>query len=179
MTTSSALAALNKALPTARMVAVDGGRFSAAAIDHLTVPDARSWTASFAGFGAIGNAVSTSIGMCCAQPDMTGIAVVGDGGFMLGGLAEFNTAVRYGLDLIVVVINDRCYGAELRKLEQRGFNPDLSMFDWPDLAAAATALGGTGIRVAELHDLGRMKDALRDRKSPVLVEITVDASSQA
>ena len=72
---------------------------------------------------------------------------------MLGGLAEFSTAVRHQVDLIVVVCNDGCYGAEYRKLTARDFGTEHSLFDWPDFAPVADALGGVGCTVRSLDDL--------------------------
>ncbi|MFF5989089.1 thiamine pyrophosphate-binding protein [Prauserella flavalba] len=173
---ATALAVIDEALPSARMVTVDGGRFSAEAITRMRVPDARSWACSFAGFGAVGHAVSTAIGMGCAAPELPSVAVVGDGGFMLGGLSEFNTAVRCGLDLIVVIVNDSSYGAEYRKLQAEGFDTALSTFVWPSFADVAASLGGAGIRVTSRADLGALTAFLEARKTPVVIEVVLDAS---
>jgi thiamine pyrophosphate-dependent acetolactate synthase large subunit-like protein len=173
---ATALAAIDEALPADRMVTVDGGRFSAEAITRIRVPDARSWACSFSGFGAVGNAVSTAIGMSCAAPEVPSVVIVGDGGFMLGGLAEFNTAVRCGLDLIVVVVNDSSYGAEYRKLQAEGFDTAVSMFEWPSFADVAASLGGVGFAVASTDDLGALTTFLETRKTPALIEVSLDAS---
>ena len=57
-------------------------------------------------FGSIGLGLQAAIGACVAAPERTVTLFTGDGGFMMGGLAEFNTAVRLGLDLIVIICND-------------------------------------------------------------------------
>lgn len=173
---ATALTRIDAALPPKRMVTVDGGRFSAEAIARIGVSDARSWACSFTGFGAVGNALATAIGMGCAAADAPTVAVVGDGGFMLGGIAEFNTAVRYGVDLIVIVVNDHAYGAEYRKLQERGYDTAMSRFDWPSLPAVAAALGGAGMSITNPADLDDLENFLDTRKTPVLVEVTVQAS---
>jgi acetolactate synthase I/II/III large subunit len=81
----------------------------------------------------------------------------GDGGFMMGGVNEFNTAVRLGLDLIVIVCNDSAYGAEHIQFVDRDMDPGLSQFEWPSFAEVATALGGEGIRV-QSKDRTRRRD---------------------
>src|SRR5205814_7249341 len=82
-----ALDELNRVLPAERAIAVDGGRFAWEAINRLEVPRPRCWRGTFQGFGPVGNAVSTAVGVGFALPDLPTVAVVGDGGFMLGGVA--------------------------------------------------------------------------------------------
>jgi thiamine pyrophosphate-dependent acetolactate synthase large subunit-like protein len=93
---------------------------------------------------------------------------------MLGGLAEFNTAVRHGIDLVVVVCNDGSYGAEYRKLQARDFGVEVSLFDWPEFAPVASALGGTGLTVRTTVDLRRLGTVIADRDRPVLIDLKLD-----
>ena len=103
--------------------------------------------------------------------------VTGDGGFMLGGLAEFNTAVRHKVDLIVAVMNDGAYGAEYYRFVSRSLDPSLTMFDWPELADVATALGGTGVTVRTHADFDRVRTVLAARDRPVLIDVRLDPST--
>lgn len=171
---AAALDELNRALPASRAVTVDGGRFTAEAVARMDVSRAQAWACSFRGFGAVGNAVSTALGVGCALPGAPSVAIVGDGGFMLGGLAEFNTAVRHGIDLVVVVCNDGSYGAEYRKLQARDFGVEVSLFDWPEFAPVASALGGTGLTVRTTVDLRRLGTVIADRDRPVLIDLKLD-----
>jgi acetolactate synthase I/II/III large subunit len=174
-----ALTALNEALPVERRIALDGGRFASHAVAHLEVARPQAWSCSFRGFGAVGNAVSTAIGMCCAGGGGPTVAVVGDGGFMLGGLAEFNTAVRHGLDLVVFVCNDGSYGAEYRKLKARDFGVRSCVFAWPDFAQVAESLGGCGLTVRSTGDLARMPAVIEKRSQPLLIDVKLDPESPA
>jgi thiamine pyrophosphate-dependent acetolactate synthase large subunit-like protein len=173
---SLALRYLNRALPEDRSITADGGRFTSNAVQLLDVPNPRAWSFSGRGFGAVGNGVATAIGLGLAIPGAPSVAVVGDGGFMLGGLAEFNTAVRHGIDLIVVVCNDGSYGAEYRKLISRDFPTDTSMFDWPDFAPVAVALGGAGVTVSCEDDLTKLDDVIAHRDRPLLIDVKLDPS---
>ncbi len=168
-----AMDALNRALPVERSIAIDAGRFVSEAVRRLDVPRERSWACSF-GFGAIGNGLSTAIGLGSARDDAPVVAVVGDGGFMLGGIAEFNTAVRHGIDLIVIVCNDGSYGAEYRKLAAHGFETEASLFAWPDFAPVASALGGHGVTVRDAEDLDRLGDVIAHRDRPLLIDVKLD-----
>ena len=118
--------------------------------------------------------MAEAVGVCEAMTDRPVLLVTGDGGFMLGGLNEFNTAVRYGYDLIVVVCNDGSYGAEHVQFRNRGMDPSLSLFNWPDFAQVATALGGSGIAVRSDADFEMMRRAIKEREGPLLIDLKLD-----
>jgi len=174
---AAALRELNRRLPCERTLTVDGGRFTDEVIRRFSVLRPRAWACSFAGFGAIGNGLAVAIGMGCADRKSPAVALVGDGSFMLGGLAEFSTAVRHKVDLIVVICNDGCYGAEYRKLAARDFETEHSLFDWPDFAPVADALGGVGCTVRSLDDLPYVEKVVTGRDRPVLIDLKLDPAA--
>jgi thiamine pyrophosphate-dependent acetolactate synthase large subunit-like protein len=174
---AAALRELDRRLPGERTLTVDGGRFTDEVIRRFSVLRPRAWVCSFAGFGAIGNGLAAAIGMGCADRKSPAVALVGDGSFMLGGLAEFSTAVRHKVDLIVVVCNDGCYGAEYRKLAARDFETEHSLFDWPDFAPVADALGGVGCTVRSLDDLPHVEKVVTERDRPVLIDLKLDPAA--
>jgi acetolactate synthase I/II/III large subunit len=174
---SEAMDALNKALPPDRSVVSDGGRFMAAPVKRLDVPKPEQWSFPGRGFGAIGNGLATAIGVACAKPDAPAVAVVGDGGFMLGGLTEFNTAVRHDIDLITVVCNDSSYGAEYDHLKHRGHDVGMSLLSWPDLAPVADALGGSGFTVRTSADLKQLETVIAERDRPLLIDVKLDPAT--
>jgi thiamine pyrophosphate-dependent acetolactate synthase large subunit-like protein len=173
----AALLALDAALPSERRIVVDGGRFSSHAVAGLHVARPQAWGCAFRGFGAVGNAVSTAIGMACADGGGPTVAVVGDGGFVLGGLAEFNTAVRHGLDLVVFVCNDSAYGAEYRKLKARDFDVRSCVFAWPEFAGVAESLGGSGFTIRDTGDLAKLPAVIARRDRPLLIDVKLDPES--
>jgi acetolactate synthase-1/2/3 large subunit len=174
---TAAMLELNAALPADRTVVVDGGRFAGEAIRHLDAPRPQSWLCPWRGFAAIGNSTAVAVGAACAPAGAPAVAVTGDGGFMLGGLAEFNTAVRYGLDVIIVVCNDGAYGAEYAKFRARGLDCAITTVDWPDLAPVAAALGGEGFTVATTPDLSRLRAVIDGRERPLLIDIKLNPES--
>jgi thiamine pyrophosphate-dependent acetolactate synthase large subunit-like protein len=102
------------------------------------------------------------------------VLFTGDGGFMMGGINEFNTAVRLGLDLIVIVCNDAAYGAEHIQFIDRKMDPGLTQFDWPSMAGVAIALGGEGLTVRSTEDLDLALAAIEKRSRPLLIELCLD-----
>lgn len=93
---------------------------------------------------------------------------------MHGGLIEFNTAVRHRVNLIVVVCNDAAYGAEHNTLLKRQLEPDTILFDWPDLAPAAIALGGAGVTIRAETDWEAAEAAIKSRSRPLLIDVKLD-----
>lgn len=167
--------ALDDALPSQRVVTCDAGRFMLAPFAYLPVRDAGELLFT-SNFGSIGLGVGIAAGVAVAEQSRTSVALVGDGGFMMSGVEAFTAAVQHELDLLVVVYNDGSYGAEYNFLENEGRDTSLSMTAWPDLAPLARALGGAGVTVRSLADLARVKDAVRERQGPLLVDARLDAA---
>jgi thiamine pyrophosphate-dependent acetolactate synthase large subunit-like protein len=168
-----ALMRLDAAVPPDRVFVTDGGRFTMEPWRLVGVRDPRLFLYPI-NFGSIGLGMSVAIGASFAAPGKPVFHVTGDGGFMLGGLAEFNTAVRHKVDLIVVVCNDGSYGAEHFQFRMRQMDPGLSLFNWPEFASVATALGGHGITVRTSEDLERAAQAIKDRDRPLLIDLKCD-----
>jgi thiamine pyrophosphate-dependent acetolactate synthase large subunit-like protein len=168
-----ALDRLEQALPRDRFLTTDGGRFMTEVWCRISVPDERSFIAT-TNFGSIGIGLPAAIGAAMALPDRPVVLFTGDGGFMMGGINEFNTAVRLKQDLIVIVANDSAYGAEHIQFLDRHMDPGLAMFEWPSFAAVATALGGQGICVESVETLETAIAAIDTRDKPLLIELKLD-----
>ena len=168
-----ALEKLDTALPENRIVTTDGGRFMTEVWCRVKAPDAKSFIAT-TNFGSIGIGLQHAIGACFAVPDRPVVLFTGDGGFMMAGINEFNTAVRLNQDLIVIVCNDSAYGAEHIQFVDRNIDPGLSQFEWPSFADVATALGGLGIQVETPEQLDIAIQAIQTRDRPLLIELMLD-----
>lgn len=168
-----ALDRLDEILPQNRILTTDGGRFMTEVWCRMSVPDATSFITT-TNFGSIGIGLPVAIGAGFAAPNRPIVLFTGDGGFMMGGINEFNTAVRMKLDLITVVCNDSAYGAEHIQFKDRQMDPALSTFDWPSFADVASSLGGQGVRVESLNDLETVATAIENRDRPLLIELMLD-----
>lgn len=168
-----ALERLEDELPNNRLVVTDGGRFMTEVWCRISVPDPQSFVCT-ANFGSIGLGLQEAIGAGLAAPERPVILFTGDGGFMMGGINEFNTAVRLGLDLIVIVANDSAYGAEHIQFLDRKMDPSLTEFHWPPFADVAKSLGGVGVQVRSRQDLDIALHTIKNRTGPVLVELRLD-----
>jgi thiamine pyrophosphate-dependent acetolactate synthase large subunit-like protein len=168
-----ALERLEEALPKDRLLVTDGGRFMTEVWCRLSVPNPTSFVGTV-NFGSIGLGLQVAIGAGVAAPDRPVVLFSGDGGFMMGGINEFNTAVRLGLDLIVIIANDSAYGAEHIQFIDRQMDPSLTEFNWPSFAAIAKSLGGDGYEVRSKEQLEEALVAVKNRKGPFLIELRLD-----
>lgn len=109
------------------------------------------------------------------HPDRRVMAVCGDGGFMMNS-QEMETAVRLGLNLVVVVLNDSAYGMIRWKQAVDGF-PDFGMsFGNPDFVRYAEAYGAKGSRVTAVNDLAPTLEAAFEGGGVHLVDVPIDYS---
>ena len=122
------------------------------------------------GSATLGYGVPAAIGAKVAPPDRQAIAVVGDGGFLFS-VNELATAVKYGLGVVFLVLNDQRYGA-IKYLQEAMFGrwgeADLAN---PDVPALARAFGAAGERVEGLDDLPRALAAALSRPGPTVLEL--------
>ena len=86
------------------------------------------------------------------HPEKNVVAVCGDGGFMMNS-QELETAVRLGLDLVVLLLRDNAFG--MIRWKQAGMNlPDFGLeFNNPDFVLYAESYGAHGHRVTEAGEL--------------------------
>lgn len=108
-------------------------------------------------------------------PERRVMAVCGDGGFMMNS-QEMETAVRLGLNLVVVILNDNAYGMIRWKQSVDNF-PDFGMtFGNPDFVRYAQAYGAKGSRVGSVEELVPVLEAAFKGGGVHLVEIPIDYS---
>ena len=124
-------------------------------------------------FGNLGYAYPTALGAKVAKPDVPVVAISGDGGFLYNS-QELATAVKYGINAVVVVFNDNAFGNvyrdQINKFDGRAIGSELHN---PDFMKLADAYGVRGARVHDAEELETaLKDAL-DADAPGLIEVPV------
>ncbi|HEY4558641.1 MAG TPA: thiamine pyrophosphate-binding protein [Enteractinococcus sp.] len=158
-------------LPEGAMQVCDVGRFVYSTWPHITI-DPERW-AYIGAFGSIGLGTAAAVGAAAARPDTPTGLYVGDGGLMQG-LVELNTAVRHKLPLVVLVLNDQCYGAEYLKLDYFGSKVDWATFEWPSFADVARSLGAHAVRATSMEELEPAAEAIKNQQFPLLIEVVAD-----
>ena len=122
-------------------------------------------------FGSIGQGLSTAIGVAVATGQPL-LCVEGDGG-ALQNIQELDTASRFGIKLLFLVMNDEAYGAEYHKLRVKKMNEKLSAVRAPDFAKVAEGFGCKGRTARTLEDIARATDEFMAGDGPMLLDVKV------
>lgn len=123
----------------------------------------------------MGAGLPVAIAAKLLRPDRQVVAICGDGGFLMNS-QEMETAVRLGLDLVVLVLSDDSYGMIRWKQAGSGF-PDWGLqFKNPDLVKYAESYGARGHRVTELGGLASTLRQCLAEGGVHLVEAPIDYS---
>jgi acetolactate synthase-1/2/3 large subunit len=109
------------------------------------------------------------------HPEKNVLAICGDGGFMMNS-QEVETAVRLGLDLTILLLNDNAYGFIKWKQANMGFEDYALDLGNPDFVKYIEAYGGKGYRVEKVDDLQKMLKASFKEKGVKLIECPIDYS---
>jgi acetolactate synthase I/II/III large subunit len=167
---------LEKLLPADRNLVVDGGNFLGV-VPYLSVPDPGHFK-MIGDFASIGLAFGAALGMAKARPEKPTVMIIGDGGLLMT-MGELETVVREDLPLVVVVMNDCAYGAELHFLKLRQHPVAKSIFPDVDFAPIAAAFGFEAETVRTLADLARIAPKLRDPQGPIFLDCKLNADVAA
>jgi acetolactate synthase-1/2/3 large subunit len=167
---------LNEVLPKDRAVVTDAGHFFGNPCTYMAVSDARSFVCGI-DFGSIGLGIGHAMGVSVAYPGRPIVLFVGDGGMQMS-LGDIETAVRYKLPLIIVVMNDAAYGSEYQIMEWWKMPTELSVFPPMDFAAVATALGARSIAIRTLEHLDGLSD-LALEEGPILLDCAISRKIRA
>jgi acetolactate synthase-1/2/3 large subunit len=108
-------------------------------------------------------------------PDRRVLAVCGDGGFMMNS-QEMETAVRLGLNLVVIILNDSAYGMIRWKQAVDGFEDFGMRFGNPDFVRYAEAYGAKGSRVTSVEELVPTIEAAFAGGGVHLLDVPIDYS---
>jgi len=123
--------------------------------------------------GSMANAMPHALGAADLDRGRQVVAFCGDGGLTML-LGDLLTAVAYRLPVKLVVFNNGRLGMVKLEQEQGGLPEFGTELANPDLAVVATAMGLTGIRVEDPHQL---EDAVRTglaTDGPVLLDIVTN-----
>ncbi len=168
--------ALNTLLPIHRNAVYDAGNFLQI-MPYIDVPgpDHIKNTVDFA---SIGMGFGTAMGFAAGTPGCTTVLFIGDGGFLMS-LSELETTAREGIPLVIVVINDGAYGAELHYLKMRDMPVSTAVFADIDFAPVAQAFGFEAFTVRTLEELAKLAPTLKNPQGPLLLDCKINASIAA
>lgn len=111
-------------------------------------------------------------------PERRVLAVCGDGGFMMSS-QELETAVRLGLNLVVLILEDNAYGMIRWKQAAEGFADFGMTFGNPDFVTYARAYGMKGTRVEHADGLAAALEDAFAGGGMRLIAVPIDYSENA
>jgi acetolactate synthase-1/2/3 large subunit len=123
----------------------------------------------------MGAGVAAGIAAKLVRPNRNVLAVVGDGGFMMNS-QEIETALRYSIPLVVLVLNDNGYGFIRWEQQAKGFGSFGLDTGNPDFVKYAQSYGAIGIKVNQGDDLAEVLSKAFAMKTVVLIECPIDYS---
>ena len=134
------------------------------------------------GVGPTGFGVGALIGTCLAADLLNKsskrsrkILFTGDGGLMNGGINEFETITKLGLDCTIVVINNSALGfvkfGQAMLYKKRYYDTDRPQTNFANLAEV---FGGTGVRVEKLNQLDATIQQAMKSEGFNLIDVIVD-----
>lgn len=124
---------------------------------------------------SMGAGLPSAIGAKLVHPEVPVVSVCGDGGFMMNS-QELETAVRLGLDLVVIVLRDDAYG--MIKWKQAHMQLDNFGLDYgnPDFVQYAQSYGAHGWRIESTEQIASRLQQCLDTPGVHLIDCPVDYS---
>ena len=162
-----------KVMPQDAILALDAGLSPNLGQDRLNFYQPHSLLTSL-DLGGLGFSFPASLGAKLAAPTRPVINFNGDGGFLFNA-QEFETAVRYGLNVVTVILNNGCWGSE-KAYQRYAFNERYVGADTvnPRFDKYAELFGGTGFYVERPEDIGSAFLEALKADCPSIIEIPVD-----
>lgn len=166
------VADVRKVMPADGVIALDNGVYK--------IWFARNYLAAEPNTVLLDNALATmGAGLPSAMevarlyPERRVMAICGDGGFMMNS-QELETAVRLGLNLVVLVLDDSSYGMIRWKQYAMGY-PDFGLeFNNPDFVMYAQSYGAKGHRVETTEEFAPLLERCFAEGGVHLVDLPVD-----
>jgi len=124
---------------------------------------------------AMGAGLPSAMAAKLINPDKKVISVCGDGGFMMNS-QELETAVRLGLNLVVIILNDNAYGMIKWKQEAMGFDNFGLDYNNPDFVKYAESYGAFGYRPDSCENFCEVLETCLNKDGVHLIDLAVDYS---
>ncbi len=134
--------------------------------------------------GSLGWGLPAALGAKCGVPERPVVCWTGDGG-MWYHIGELETAVRYGINAVIVVHNNGGLNQDRRGDEaayegREGGNPgELWRFTDTNFAQIAESMGALGIRVTDPNQINSALDQAVSANRPTVVDIVSDGEVAA
>ncbi len=170
------IADCRKALGEYDLVVLDNGIYKLWFARHYPTYRSNTFIEDNA-LASMGAGLPGAIAAKLVYPDRKVLAVCGDGGFMMNS-QELELAVRLGLHIVVLILNDNGYGFIKWKQQALGYEDFALDYGNPDFVKYAQSYGAVGMRVNTAGDLlPALQEAFAIKENtPVVIDCPIDYS---
>lgn len=165
-------AALTRKAPGDAVIAVDVGNNTYSFGRYFETTNQRILMSGY--LGSIGFAFPAAMGAWAANTGRPVLSVSGDGGFGQY-MAEFTTAVKYGMNITHILLNNDQLGKITKEQQAGNWQVWQTSLHNPSFAEYARICGGHGALVTKPEELDNAIAAALAYDGPALVEIHSDA----
>ncbi|MGQ4806725.1 Sulfoacetaldehyde acetyltransferase [Candidatus Entotheonellaceae bacterium PAL068K] len=166
-------AELRRVLAPETIVTLDAGAAPAYGYDRLHFCRPRTFFTPL-DLGGLGFAFPVALGAKLGRPEAPVLAIHGDGGFLMNA-QELETAVRHGINVVTLVLNNNCWGSE--KAYQKHFYHERYVgadIGNPRYDKLAELFGAQGYYVEHPDHIGDAVQAALQGGKPAVIEIPID-----
>jgi len=164
------MARLNESLDENTVVIADVGDAMFAS-SELTIQKRTKFLSPFY-YTSMGFAVPAALGVQIGQRELRPVVLVGDGAFQMTG-TEMSSIVRYGLNPVIIVLDNKGYGTE-RKLHPGEFEFN-DVHPWAYHKLTEVFRGGKGYEVRTEGEFDKaLRAALADTSQMSLIQVHLD-----
>lgn len=168
------VADVRKVMPDNGIIALDNGiykiwfarNYKAASPNTVLLDNA---------LASMGAGLPSAMAARLVYPDRKVMAICGDGGFMMNS-QELETAVRLGMDLVVLILRDDAYGMIKWKQSHMGLASFGLDYGNPDFVEYARSYGAHGHRVENAAELAPLLEKCHETPGVQLIDLPVDYS---
>ncbi|MBK7949363.1 MAG: acetolactate synthase large subunit [Deltaproteobacteria bacterium] len=168
------VAEVRRAMPSDGIIALDNGVYKLwfARNYKAHVPNSVLLDNALATMGA---GLPSAMAARLVHPERKIMAICGDGGFMMNS-QELETAVRLGMQLVILILRDDAYGMIRWKQANMGLADFGLTYGNPDFVRYVESYGGHGHRVARTAELGPLLEHCLAAPGVHLIDCPVDYS---
>lgn len=164
---------LRRVLPADTIVTLDAGAAPAYGYDRLHFSTPRTLITPL-DLGTLGLSFPAALGAKLGRPDAPVLAIHGDGGFLMNA-QEIETAVRHGIHVVTLVMNNNCWGSEnayqKHFYQERYVGADIGN---PRYDQYAELFGAKGYYVEHPDQIGDVMTEAFQCGKPAVIEVPID-----
>lgn len=141
----------------------------------INVPVTRGQFLCMAYYTSMSFSVPAAVGVKFAKPEKRPIVIVGDGAFQMTG-SEFSSYIRYNLNPIVIILNNRGYSTE-RAIMEGEFN---DIHNWHYEKITELMNGGVGQYVTTARGFSKsLNQAIEDKSQAYVLNVQIDPNDMS